>query len=82
MKTVVSETGVEVIYPCSVHLLNGDLLEVEYKSDQIGQDLMNFICDHLGFTDKEDWDFGFVTNKHISLMDIKILFHRSFPHCI
>lgn len=60
MKTVLSKSGVEVIYPCSVHLLNGELLEVEYKSDQIGQDLMNFICGYFGFTDKEYWGFRFL----------------------
>lgn len=60
MKTVVSKTGIEVIYPCSVHLLTGEILECEYKSDQTGQELMSFICDHLGFFEKDFWGFTFL----------------------
>lgn len=60
MKTVVSKTGVEVIYPCSVHLLSGEILECEYKSDQTGAELMGFICDHVGFPDKDLWGFTFL----------------------
>lgn len=60
MKTVVSKTGVEVIYPCSVHLLTGEILDCEYKSDQTGRELMNFICDHVEFPDKDLWGFTFL----------------------
>lgn len=60
MKTVVSKTGVEVLYPCSIHLLTGEILECEYKSDQIGHELMDYIGDHLALQDKEYWGFRFL----------------------
>nr|XP_023027106.1 FERM domain-containing protein 5-like [Leptinotarsa decemlineata] len=61
MKTVVSKTGVEVIYPCSVHLLaNGEILECEYKSDNVGRDLIDYICDQLNIQEKDIWGLRFV----------------------
>lgn len=60
MKTVVSKTGVEVLYPCSIHLLTGEILECEYKSDQIGYDLMDHICDHLNLLEKDNWGFRYL----------------------
>lgn len=60
MKTVVSQSGVEVLYPCSIHLLTGEILECEYKSDQMGHELMDFVCDHIGLPEKDHWGFKFL----------------------
>ncbi|KAJ8970459.1 hypothetical protein NQ317_019825 [Molorchus minor] len=61
MKTVVSETGIEVLYPCTVHLLrNGEILECEYKSDHLGRDLLDYVCQYQNLSDKEYWGLRFV----------------------
>ncbi|CAG9825320.1 unnamed protein product [Phaedon cochleariae] len=61
MKTVVSKTGVEVLYPCSIHLLdNGQIFECEYKSDHTGRDLIDYICEHINLQDKDLWGLKFV----------------------
>ncbi|KAJ8947463.1 hypothetical protein NQ318_009764 [Aromia moschata] len=61
MKTVVSKTGIEVLYPCTVHLLkNGEILECEYKSDHTGQDLLDYICQYQNLSDADLWGLRFV----------------------
>ncbi|KAJ8920981.1 hypothetical protein NQ315_015776 [Exocentrus adspersus] len=61
MKTILSKSGIEVLYPCSVHLLkNGEILECEYKSDHTGRDLLDYICDYQNLTDKEYWGLKYV----------------------
>ncbi|CAG9854532.1 unnamed protein product [Phyllotreta striolata] len=61
MKTVVSKTGIEVLYPCTIHLLKkAAIVECEYKSDSVGQDLLDYICDYFHFTDAEYWGLKFI----------------------
>ncbi|KAG5897243.1 hypothetical protein JTB14_013147 [Gonioctena quinquepunctata] len=61
MKTVVSRTGVEVLYPSSIHLLvNGEILECEYKSDNTGKDLIDYVCEQLHVQEKDLWGLKFV----------------------
>ncbi|XP_018570260.1 FERM domain-containing protein 3-like [Anoplophora glabripennis] len=61
MKTVLSKTGIEVLYPCTIHLLrNGEILECEYKSDHTGRELLNYICDYQGLSEKEYWGLKYV----------------------
>ncbi|KAJ8927670.1 hypothetical protein NQ314_019826 [Rhamnusium bicolor] len=61
MKTVVSNTGIEVLYPCTVHLLkNGEILECEYKSDNIGRDLLDYILQNQNLSEKDYWGLRFV----------------------
>lgn len=61
MKTVVSSTGIDVLYPCTIHLLHdGEMIECDYKSDQTGRDLLNFICDYLSLPEKDFWGLKFV----------------------
>ncbi|XP_056631545.1 FERM domain-containing protein 3-like [Diorhabda sublineata] len=61
MTTVVSKTGIEVLYPCTIHLLtNGAKVECEYRSEQIGKDLLDYICEYLNLEEKNFWGLRFV----------------------
>nr|CAI5820998.1 unnamed protein product [Callosobruchus analis] len=60
MKTVVSKTGVEVLYPCTVHLINDEVWECEYKSDHNGKELLDFVCDKLNLQERDYWGLKYL----------------------
>lgn len=61
MQTVLSKTGIEVCYPCTIHiLLNGTNLDCEYKSDHIGRDLLTFICKIQNIEDIRHWGLKYM----------------------
>ncbi|XP_030747985.1 FERM, ARHGEF and pleckstrin domain-containing protein 1-like [Sitophilus oryzae] len=63
MQTIISKTGIEVSYPCTVHLLqNGENYECEYKSDDLGQDLLNHICRIQNIDNQFIWGLKFMDN--------------------
>lgn len=59
MKTVLSRTGIEVLYQCTVHFLNDGVLECEYKSNSLGSDLLDYICEYISIVEKEYWGLNF-----------------------
>ncbi|XP_072389383.1 FERM domain-containing protein 3-like [Diabrotica undecimpunctata] len=61
MKTETSKRKVEIFYPCSVHLLtNGSVVDCEYKLDNIGNDLLDYICEYLHVEQKCYWGLRYV----------------------
>ncbi|XP_076256122.1 FERM domain-containing protein 5-like [Rhynchophorus ferrugineus] len=61
METIFTKSGIEVCYPCIVHLLrNGENFECEYKSDSTGQDLMDSACRIQKIKNKSFWGLKFM----------------------
>ncbi|KAH1001693.1 FERM domain-containing protein 5 [Dendroctonus ponderosae] len=64
MQTVLSKTGIEVRYPCTVHLLlNGENFECDYKSDHTGLDLLKFVCSIQKIPDYSLWGLKYMDCK-------------------
>lgn len=60
MKAVVSYTGIEVLYPCVIHLFNqNEVIECEYQSGNTGKDLLYFVCDYMKLENKDYWGFKY-----------------------
>ncbi|KAL1512953.1 hypothetical protein ABEB36_002451 [Hypothenemus hampei] len=66
MQTVLSQSGIEVYYPCTVHLLHsGENFECNYKSDQTGQDFLIYICKVQNITDHSYWGLKFMKADYL-----------------
>lgn len=64
MQTVLSKTGIEVRYPCTVHLLlNGENFECDYKSDHTGLDLLKFVCSIQKIPEHRLWGLKYTDSK-------------------
>lgn len=83
MKTVVSKTGIEVLYPCTIHVLTNEaIIECEYKSDNIGQDLMDYICDYFSLKEIDYWGLKFIdTYGQRHWLDVNKLIRTQVKNC-